>query len=217
MRSSFKVENDEPEIKSLCKSLFEESAKDKKKCFDITMDCHMNKCRKEIEDKENSTLTIEDVKKCSKEFKGDIKKKLKCRKKILEKNDFYEKHAKMSYCTANKCPEMTDLLSNAIHNNYDRMVKSGPYYGCVEKNCKEEYDEMIKNNKIENTCYKKYDKYNDQLKCFRKITGEHIKAISKFYKCRDINCKIDNKQNKKNTKTKKTNTKKTHTKKSKKY
>jgi hypothetical protein len=218
MPLKFDKENYQDNIKSLCKGLFEESAKDKKQCIDRALDCYINKCKKEVEDKEISQLTDEEKTKCSEKFKDDFKKKMKCHKKILQKNDFYEKNAKEGYCSANKCPEMTELLSNGMQNIINQIYESDPKYKCVEEHCKKEHEETTKINigKIIEHCNKKYSNHKGQSKCASKMMLLHNKVFKNYNNCKDTKCNIDNKQNTKNTKnTKKSNTKKSNTKKSK--
>jgi hypothetical protein len=204
------------DIKSRCRTFVGKSSKDKKKCLELTMDCHMNKCKQEVDNKISAELIDEDYKKCDEESKDDFMKSIECNKKILKKSGFYEKNAKMGYCTANKCPEMTDLISNAVKNVGERLYKSMPNYKCVEEHCKKEHDELDKQNlgQITNICKKKYNNHKGQTKCAEKLVKIHMKLNKKYKNCKDTHC--NDKQNTKKTNIKKSKSK-SHTKKSKKH
>jgi len=214
MPSPFDETKYQDNIKSLCKGLFEESSKDNKKCLKLTIDCHMNKCKQEVENKISADLNEDDIKICDEESKGDFDKILKCHQKILTKTGSNEKTAKMEYCTANKCPEMTELITNSdsIKNIRESIYKSMPNYKCVEEHCKKERDEMHKQTRgqIRTICNIKYNNHKGQTKCLKKLMKIYTTLDKKYHTCKDTHC-----NDKKNTK--KTNTKKTHTKKSKKY
>jgi len=202
------------DIKSRCRAFVGKSSKDNKKCLELTMDCHMNKCKKEVDNKISAELIDEDYKKCLEESKGDFKKLDKCHIKILKKNDFYEKYAKMGHCTANKCPEMTKFNGETMHVFFKKIMNGNRSPKCILDKCKKENNELDKNNfdKIEATCNKKYEKYKDYLKCFKHMSKSYKKSVSKYHNCKDTKCNIDNKQNTKKTLTKKSAS---HTKKSK--
>jgi len=214
MPSPFDLKTHKNNIKNSCSFLLGKSSKDTKKCLELTMDCNMNKCKQEVEDKISSELNDEDIKKCNEESKGNFNKMLKCHTKILKKSGFYEKNAKMGYCTANKCPEMIDMISNGVKNIGESIYKSMPNYKCVEEHCKKEHDEMTKKNsaKMSFDCNKKYNNHKDQTKCVKQIIKLHMKLNKKYKKCKDTHCNINYKKNNKKTKslTKKT---KSHTKK----
>jgi hypothetical protein len=188
-----------------------------KKYLKLTMDCHMNKCKQEVENKISADLNDEYIKKCNEESNGDFMKSIECNKKILKKSGFYEKNAKMEYCIANKCPEIDELLINpdSIKNSRERLYKSMPNYKCVEEHCKKEHDELDKQSlgQITNICNKKYNNHKGQTKCLKKLMKIYTTLDKKYYTCKDTHC--NDKQNTKKTNTKKTNTKKTNTKKSK--
>ena len=221
MPSPFDETKYQDNIKSLCKGLFEESSKDNKKCLKLTMDCHMNKCKQEVENKISADLNEEDIKICDEESKGDFDKILKCHQKILTKTGSYEKNAKMEYCTANKCLEMTELITNSdyIKNIRESIYKAMPNYKCAEEHCKKERDEMHKQTlgQIRTICNKKYNNHKGQTKCGKKLVKIHMKLNKKYHTCKDTHCKIDNKQNTKKTNTTHTMKSKSHTKKSKKH
>ncbi len=212
MPAIFDLKKNKKDIKLGCSFIVGKSTKDNKMCVDKTMDCYMNKCRKELEDRAISYLSDEDIKKCSEESNGDYNKQITCHLNVLKKNNFDDKKAKMDHCTANKCPEMTKFIRDTMIKFGDRIYKSMPHNECVEKNCKKEYDDMdrIDSDKIKIGCNKKYEKYKDQLKCYGGMTKAFNKAFTKYRNCKDTKCKIDNKKNTKNTKN-------THTKKSKKH
>ena len=200
------------DIKSRCRTFVGKSSKDKKKCLELTMDCHMNKCRKEVEDRAISSLSDEDIKKCSEESNGDYNKQITCHLNVLKKKNFDDKKAKMDHCTANKCPEMTKFNVETMHAFVKKIMNANISPKCIVDKCKKENNELDKNNidKIDATCNKKYEKYKDQSKCFKHMSKSYKKSVSKYHNCKDTKCKIDNKTNTKNTKT-------THTKKSKKH
>jgi hypothetical protein len=210
MPSPFDLKTHKNKMKNSCSLFLGKSSKDTKKCLELTMDCHMNKCKKEVEDKISSDVNEEDIKKCDEESKGDFMKSIKCNKKILKKSGFYEKNAKMGYCTANKCPEMTDLISNTVKNVGERLYKSMPNYKCVEEHCKKERDELDKQSleQLLNICNKNYNNHKGQTKCAEKLVKIHMKLNKKYKNCKDTHC--NDKKNTKKIHTKKT---KSHTKK----
>jgi hypothetical protein len=178
----------------------------------------MNKCKQEVVDKISSDLNEEDIKICDEESKDDFNKMLKCHTKILTKTGSYEKNAKMGYCTANKCPEMDELITNSdsIKNIIESIYKSMPNYKCIEEHCKKERDEMHKQSlgQIRHICNKKYNNHKGQTKCIKKLMKIYTKLNKKYHNCKDTKCNIYDKQNTKKTHTKKS---KSHTKKSKKH
>jgi len=210
MPSPFDLKTHKNKMKNSCSLFLGKSSKDTKKCLELTMDCHMNKCKKEVEDKISSDVNEEDIKKCDEESKGDFMKSIKCNKKILKKSGFYEKNAKMGYCTANKCPDMIDMISNTVKNIGERLYKSMPNYKCVEEHCKKERDELDKQNlgQITNICNKNYNNHKGQTKCAEKLVKIHMKLNKKYKNCKDTHC--NDKKNTKKIHTKKT---KSHTKK----
>ena len=210
MPSPFDLKTHKNKMKNSCSLFLGKSSKDTKKCLELTMDCHMNKCKKEVEDKISSDVNEEDIKKCDEESKGDFMKSIKCNKKILKKSGFYEKNAKMGYCTANKCPDMIDMISNTVKNVGERLYKSMPNYKCVEEHCKKERDELDKQNlgQITNICNKNYNNHKGQTKCAEKLVKIHMKLNKKYKNCKDTHC--NDKKNTKKIHTKKT---KSHTKK----
>jgi len=207
MPSPFDLKTHKYKMKNSCNFLLSKSSKDKKKCLELTMDCHMNRCKKEVEDKISAELNNEDIKNCF-----GSKNEFKCYKKILKKSGFYEKNAKMGYCTANKCPEMTDLISKGVKNIGERLYKFMPNYKCVEEHCKKERDELDKQSleQLLNICNKNYNNHKGQTKCAEKLVKIHMKLNKKYKNCKDTHCNINDKKNTKKIHTKKT---KSHTKK----
>jgi len=204
MPSPFDLKTHKNKMKNSCSLFLGKSSKDTKKCLELTMDCHMNKCQKEVEDKISSDVNEEDIKKCDEESKGDFMKSIECNKKILKKSGFYEKNAKMGYCTANKCPDMIDMISNTVKNVGERLYKSMPNYKCVEEHCKKEHDELDKQNlgQITNICNKNYNNHKGQTKCAEKLVKIHMKLNKKYKNCKDTHC--NDKKNTKKIHTKKT-------------
>jgi hypothetical protein len=180
-----------------------------KKCNNILLQCHLNKCLPYIESTENSNITEAEKEDCDKKYGNDYKNKNKCVEKILEKKGFNEANAKKGHCIANKCPEVSEFVAESMKKSLNK-IKNHSKDECIKKHCNKELTAKEKVSFFNNIdkCNKESDDYKKQKKCSEKRTKAFFKLHDKLRKCTIKNC-----DNKNNTNTKKTNTKKTNTKK----
>ena len=196
------------EVITQCKGL-SKGAKDKKKCIDLVLDCHMNKCKDETIKKNVSEITEEERKQCEDKFKDDWQKRMKCTQKIMKKKGFYEADAKFKHCTANKCPEVLEYIDGKVKDFITTMHKDVKHFReineCMQKECPKELEakeNLPSITQISNECAKKHNTAKAQSTCLSKGLKPKEKIRQIYYKCQETHCKKD--KDNKQTKTKST-------------
>lgn len=191
-----------------CKGL-STGVKDKKKCVELVLDCHMNKCKDELIKLNTSEITEEESKQCEDKFKDNWKQKMQCTRKIMKKNGFFEASAKAGYCTANKCPEVFEYVNTKMKEIIENIHKDSKYLRekneCMQKECPKELEakgEIPSIIQIANECNKKYNTASAQSTCLSKGLRPAEQTRKKYSKCLETHCKKD--KDNKQTKTKST-------------
>lgn len=212
------------EIIQQCKGLTK-GAKDKKKCIDLVLNCHMNKCKEETIKRNVSQITEEERKQCEEKSNGDWKKNMKCKRNIMKKKGYFDADAEFAHCSANKCPEVFEYVNGKMKDLITSMHQGVKHLRDINQCAKEECPKELEAKEhapslmnVSNDCAKQHKTAKAQSTCLSKGLQPGEKIRQKYRKCIQTHC---NKSNNKNTKNKNTKnnktTKKTTKKHSKKY
>lgn len=161
-----------------------------KKCKDITLKCHFNKCLPYITDTENADITEDEVKECNKKSGNNFKKQIKCVQKTLKKKGFLEANAKKGHCVSKNCPELYDFMNERFKELKDKISLS-TNDECVKKHCQKELDAKDKVSsimEITNKCNIESDDYKKQKKCYNKNFKKNKTVYSKLFNCKKTHC-----------------------------
>lgn len=214
-------------INKSCHIFLENEPLLRKQCKKINKDCDLNICKTETENYANSEITDNEREECKKLNKIDSNKELNtvpahdCYKRLELRKNTKNLQTQLRHCKANKCIDLTahnnkiqELLEkehklnitkkiNKQNKENSRTQELRDKYSCVNKNCKNEYNEYIQD-KVPNimplifddTCNKKYSKYNQYTKCQEKqfkirSKKRHLirsKLTTKYNKCLNKKC-----------------------------
>jgi hypothetical protein len=162
----------------------------RKECMK-TMMCNWEHCEKEQQDLASAALTDADRESCKNK---DFIKQFNCEQKLTEKKGLFDKDAALKHCTANKCPQIRNLIKKASLEfakgmmNFKKNSILAQREECMKNHCSNEVLERDKQfdlvDKGVYECEKKFATHKEQIKCNRKQNMQENKANLKADDCR---------------------------------